>query len=221
MISEMTYVPKIGLAIVIWDDPRGLTRIFEQSSVWDFDAIFIFDGKFSMYKGKQEFPDLEVYRIVEDWAKTKPDTQVYYTYISDHTEAEKRNQAFWFVGKKNMDWVVICDSDEYVIWDKQKFLYEIQTLETNKYSCFGINLDHFGHIGKRPRLFFKPFQHFLVQHEDKPSHSTIYSTLSGTEVVDEIKHTEPLESIKLYHDKTLRSKAKLDEMDKYRKIKNH
>jgi len=216
----MTYVPKIGLAIIIWDDPRGLTRIFEQPSVWDFDSIFIFDGKWSMYKGKQQFPDLEVYRITEDWAKTKPDTQMYYTHISDHTEAEKRNQAFWFAAKKEVDWLVWCDSDEYVIWNKEKFLKEIQTLE-DKYSCFGITLNHFGQIGKRPRLFRKPSQHYLVQYPNKLSHSSIYSTLSASEVTTEISQTQPLKSIELYHDKTLRSKERIASMDIYHRIKNH
>jgi len=220
MTSEMTYVPKIGLAITIWDDPRGLTRIFEQKSVWDFDVIFILDGKWSTYKGKQQFPDLEVYRIVEDWARTKPDTQMYYTYINDSTEAEKRNKGFWFIGKKDVEWVVWLDSDEYVIWDKKDFLKELKTLP-KQYSCFPINLHHYAHIGKRPRLFHKPSQHYLVQHKDRLSHSTIYSTLSNSEVTQEMTHTQPLKSIKLYHDKTLRTKERLAAMDKYRKIKNH
>lgn len=221
MTSEMTYVPKIGLAIIIWDDPRGLTRIFEQCSVWDFDSIFIFDGKFSMFKGKPEFPKLEVYRIVEDWARTKPDTQVYYTHISDHTEAEKRNKAFWFSAKKGADWLVFCDSDEYVIWDKVKFLKDIQTLETNKYSCFPINFYHYELKAKRARLFYKPSQHYLLQHDDKPSHSCIYSTLSNSEVIAEMNYSKPLESINLYHDKSHRSKQRETDMDKYARIKNH
>lgn len=221
MILGMIYEPKIALLIHIWDDPRGLTRIFQQESTWNFDAIFIFDGKFSMYKGKQEFEDLEVFNVVEDWAKTKPDTDIFYTYFEDNTEAQKRNKGFWFAGKHDIVWAVVCDSDEYPEWDREAFLEECKYLDTEKLSCFPVNLHHYTHTGKSPRLFYKPSNIYIIQEENKLSHSSIYNGTTGKEITQEISGKEAIKSLRLYHDRELQSKARTKAMDEYARVINH
>lgn len=217
----MIYEPKLALLIHIWDDPRGLTRIFEQKSTWDFDSIFIFDGKFSMYEGRQEFPDLEVFNITSDWAKTEPNTEMYYIYTEDITEAEKRSKGFWFAGRKEVDWAVVCDSDEYPEMDRVSFLEELKLLPTEDYSCYGVPFHHYEDVSVRPRLFYKPENHYLLQYENKLSHSNIYNAISKKEVTTEISLHDPVEYLRLYHNKSLRSKVRKAGMDVYRRIPNH
>jgi len=212
----MIFDPKVALAINVWDDPRGMTRIFQNKSTWDFDYIFIFDGKWSNYPGDAEFPEHEVFNVVDDWAK-ETDVKLFYSWVEGMKQTQKRDYGFRTMGKVGVDWVLWCDSDEIPTYNKLDFMDEIVNLEVIGLQCFAIYHNYEGMIKRRPRLFKNPESIHM-----RKNHTEFYSDLrEGGDISDDIHQTDyTVESMTLLHEKSLLTRRRIKNTSLYRKDAN-
>lgn len=220
---QLSYNQTIGLICNVWDDPRGIMRMLEQESILDFDYLCFFDGKFSNWEGNAEFPEKEVFNIVDDFATKYADLiNTFYEYVSDKTEAEKRNHSFFRAAQIGMDWALICDADEIPKLDKHLWNEEKSQLANVSFGCHSVMLNNYNIIQRRPRLFNMREKPYLIQHEENTSHNHIYSSIDGRDMaVDITKTTYNVKSISLTHDKEFYSKYRFECRNNFAKVHNH
>jgi hypothetical protein len=213
----------LGLLCSCFDDPRGIMRMFEQPTIEDFDYLYFFDGKYSQWEGKAEFPVNETRDIVKDFGDTH-NISVYYELVEGKTEAMKRNHMFQVALDLGTDWALIIDSDEIPYINKHEWNIERTNLGKSKYGCFGVEsvgLD--GVLRRLPRLFNMREEPYLIQNESTLSHNHIYSALDGRDLPVDIteKPEYTVTSITTLHDKMFHTDQRFKDRFRYGAINNH
>jgi len=199
----------IGLLCSVWDDPRGVMRMLDQPTITDYDFVCFFDGKYKQWEGSPEFPKDEVANIIKDWANTKTDVNVYYEYVEDKTEAEKRNHMFFRAEQIGIDWAFIVDADEIPYIDKHEWNQEKVELADISFGCHSVVLDNYGMNQRRPRLYNMRERPYLLE-QGIGAHSRIYSSIDGRDIASDITKTKrDVRSLKLVHDKSFYSEKKM------------
>jgi hypothetical protein len=197
-------------------------RILEQETIKDFDFICFFDGKFRQWEGEHEFSEDETHNIVKDYGDTTDDVNIYYEYVEGKTEAEKRNFMFYRAHQIGMDWAFVVDSDEIPYINRESWNQESELLFKSDFGCHSVLLNNYDIIQRRPRLFNMKEKPYMVQHENEPSHSKIYSGIDGRDLTEDINKTAyDVGSISLIHDKEFHSKLRWDARKRFGSIGNH
>jgi hypothetical protein len=156
----------VAAGIVFFDDEKGLQRCL--SSIHSFvDLIIAIDGKFKYFEDDHDLSIDNSREVVESFPKT-----TYYCY-PNLTEIDKRNKYLEIAGTKEIDFLLVIDSDEYAITDTNEFsnnLAKIKEYKTgtvdgkikDKPDVYGIKIfeKHFepNYIRERyiERIFYKP-----------------------------------------------------------------
>jgi hypothetical protein len=211
---------KIAIGINYWDDPYGLMRLIQSLPLNIIYKIYLIDGS---YKGRY---DSAQYKDEMTDAIRHTCDKIHYVKMYDCKQIEKRNRYFELAEHDNVDWLIVIDSDEYVIMDNpelfERYLARLKE-EFPKPRCFPIANNNLGHFFPTPRLFSKPFNYRHVQQEGKISHGSLYDK-DGIEIINEMyvyyefaRKSRGLDGekacipfIRMIHDKEFRTQERLD-----------
>jgi hypothetical protein len=210
--------------IVFFDDEKGLQRCLSSIQAY-IDLIIAIDGRFKQFEDDHDLSIDNSRKVVESFPNA-----IYYCY-PNLTEIEKRNKYLEIAGSRDIDFLLVIDSDEYAIIDTKEFsenLAKIKEYKKNLYvdgkiedipEVYGIKIfeKHFekpGYIRERyiERVFYKPaklryqFIHCNMVDVDNPSRNFTSR-----------KYTSEINGITLYNDDDLRSNCYLQESIRYQR----
>jgi hypothetical protein len=202
---------RLAAGIVSFDDERGLRRCLK--SIHDHvDLMIVIDGKFRYFEDDHDLSIDNSREFVESFSNSV------YCCWPNLTEIEKRNKYLEFAGEKNVEFLLVIDSDEYAVIDGAEFLHNLEKLRnlkmTNGSHDDGGNTDVYGikifekHIEKPDyireryieRLFYKPGKlryqsiHCNLVDVDNPSRNFTTG-----------KYSSEIHGITLYNDDDLRT----------------
>jgi hypothetical protein len=215
----------IAAGIVFFDDEKGLERCLSSIHT-SVDLIIAIDGRFKHFNDDHSYSFDNSRKVVESFANTE-----YYCY-PDLTEIDKRNKYLQIAGSKNVDFLLIIDSDEYAVIDMSMFSKNLAKIKEYKTSVnvdggktndtpevYGINIfeKHFekpDYIRERyiERILYKPaklryqFIHCNLVDVDNPSRN--FTTR---------KYTSEINGITLYNDDDLRTNHYLERSVEYQR----
>jgi hypothetical protein len=202
---------RLAAGIVSFDDERGLRRCLK--SIHDHvDLMIVIDGKFRYFEDDHDISIDNSREVVESFSNSV------YCCWPNLTEIDKRNKYLEFAGEMNVEFLLVIDSDEFAVIDKEEFLYNLEKLRnlkmTNGSHDGGGNTDVYGikifekHIEKPnyireryiERLFYKPGKlryqsiHCNLVDVDNPSRNFTTG-----------KYSSEINGITLYNDDDLRT----------------
>lgn len=214
---------RIAAGIISFDDERGLQRCMD--SIHEYvDLMIVIDGKFRYFEDDHEISSDNSRDVVESFSNS-----VYCSY-PNLTEIEKRNKYLEFAGDKNMDFLLVIDSDEFAVVNEMDFQLNLDKLRNSKINSGrrdGDNPDVYGvkifekHFEKPnfireryiERMFYKPGKlryqsiHCNLVDIDNPSRNFTTG-----------KYSSELHGITLYNDDDLRTNHYLERSVQYQSI---
>ena len=215
----------IAAGIVFFDDEKGLQRCL--SSLQSFvDLIIAIDGKFKHFKDDHDLSVDNSRKIVESFPNA-----IYYCY-PNLTEIDKRNKYLEIAGTREIDFLLVIDSDEYAVIDineLSKNLFRIKEYKTSGAPVNGKSIDtpdvygikifekHFekpDYIRERyiEKIFYKPakLRYHLI-------HCNLIDVDDLTRNFTIRKYTSEIHGITLYNDDDLRSNHYLQRSIQYQR----
>jgi hypothetical protein len=223
VIDKMKGNMRIAAGIVSFDDERGLRRCM--NSIYEYmDLMIVIDGKFRYFEDDHDISSDNSRDVVESFSNSE-----YYCY-PNLTEIEKRNKYLEFAGDKNIDFLLVIDSDEFAAINEAEFLFNLDKLRNSKMNsdrCDGDNSDVYGakifekHFEKPncireryiERIFYKPGKlryqsiHCNLVDIDNPSRNFTTG-----------KYSSEIHGITLYNDDDLRTNHYLERSIQYQSI---
>jgi hypothetical protein len=215
--------PTIAAGIVFFDDEKGLQRCL--NSIYPFvDLVIAIDGKFKHFEDDHDLSIDNSRKVVESFSNAE-----YYCY-PDLTEIDKRNKYLEIAGGKEIDFLLVIDSDEYAVIDIKEFFINLAKIKEAKTSdtlvddkikdtpdVYGIKIfeKHFekpDFIRERyiERIFYKPaeLRYHLI-------HCNLIDVNNPTRNFTTRKYTSEINGITLYNDDSLRSNHYLQRSIQY------
>jgi hypothetical protein len=223
VIDKMKENRRIAAGIISFDDERGLQRCM--NSIHEYvDLMIVIDGKFRYFEDDHEISSDNSRDVVESFSNSA------YCCYPNLTEIEKRNKYLEFAGDKNMDFLLVIDSDEFAVVNEVDFLFNLDKLRNSKINSGrrdGDNPDVYGvkifekHFEKPnfireryiERMFYKPGKlryqsiHCNLVDIDNPSRNFTTG-----------KYSSELHGITLYNDDDLRTHHYLERSVQYQSI---
>jgi hypothetical protein len=179
LTSENTQY-QIAVAINYWDDPKGLIKILTNDKVYDYVAKFyVIDGR---YEGRNDEPESHPDYLI--------DLEKIYSKIHVvNMDGKKKRNMYWKLAQAHkMDYVIVCDSDEYIDFDVPKLESSLRTIDERPEKCYPV-MQHMEGITtmSRPRLFKAPFtfRHLQSEKENTISHGSLYDK-DDTEIINQM-----------------------------------
>ena len=178
----MTY--RVGVGINSFDDPKGLIKILTNDRLYDFiDTFFIFEGR---YKERQDpylnDPDY-VYDIKSIYKK------IHLRVSNNYSQIEKRNWYWEEAEKANLDYMIVCDTDEFIDINPPVFESSLRIIDKRPEKCYPIQT-HMQDVMTmfRPRLFKAPFTFRHRKSETTISHGSLWEDYgeSDKEVIQQM-----------------------------------
>jgi uncharacterized protein YlbG (UPF0298 family) len=120
----------ISAGIVFFDDGKGLQRCLNSIRNCT-DLIIAIDGKFKYFEGDHDISIDKSREVIESLPNS-----AYYCH-PNLTEIDKRNKYLEIAGSKNIDFLLVIDSDEYAVIDKTKFSKNLDKIKEYKTSPYG------------------------------------------------------------------------------------
>jgi hypothetical protein len=211
---------RIGAGIVFFDDAKGLERCLH-SIASNVDLVITIDGKFKEFDEDYDISIDGSREVVESFPNTK-----YYCY-PNFTEIEKRNKYLEIAAKLGIDFLIVIDSDEYAVIDKDELRRNLQIIKSGKElseACnqyipevYGIKMFE-EHYEKQNRIIERYNERLLY----KPGYlrySSIHSNLidinNRNRNFTTSKYTGEIHGITLYNDDRLRSSSYISKILKY------
>jgi hypothetical protein len=121
----MNNVVTTAAGIVFFDDEKGLQRCLSSIHAY-VDLIIAIDGKFKQFEDDHDLSIDNSREVVESFPNS-----TYHCY-SNLTEIEKRNKYLEIAGSKNIDFLLVIDSDEYAIIDINEFSKNLAKIKEYK-----------------------------------------------------------------------------------------
>lgn len=205
---------KIGCGICYWDDPQGLLRILESDFYQKVHTVFLIDGRYKGREDKEENDPTLGQQIAKHYDK------VHYVRMYNAKQIEKRNKYWELAEKYDMDLMFVIDSDVIPIINEDFDKGMTIAMQFEDTQCFPLYCDNCGIQKRTVRLFRKPFDFRHRQNKNvNISHSQIFKDHGkGNEDIhsthqkflDEFGQNRAIKGIVLVHDKSFRSKKRLD-----------
>src|SRR5262245_24563763 len=214
---------RIAAGIISFDDERGLQRCMD--SIHEYvDLIIVIDGKFRYFEDDHEISSDNSRDVVESFSNS-----VYCSY-PNLTEIEKRNKYLEFAGDKNMDFLLVIDSDEFAVVNEMDFQLNLDKLRNSKINSgrrdgdnpevYGVKIfeKHFekpNFIRERyiERMFYKPGK---LRYQS--IHCNLVDTDNPSRNFTTGKYSSELHGITLYNDDDLRTNHYLERSVQYQSI---
>lgn len=215
-------IVRIAAGIVFFDDEKGLDRCLRSIQSY-VDLIIAIDGKFKYFEDDHDFSTDNSRKVIESFPNA-----VYYCY-PNLTEIDKRNKYLEIAGNKEIDFLLVIDSDEYAVTDTNEFSKNLAKIKENKTGApvdgkikdtpdvYGIKIfeKHFeklDFIRERyiERIFYKPdkLRYHLI-------HCNLVDIDDPTRNFTSRKYTSEIHGITLYNDDDLRSNHYLQRSIQY------
>lgn len=137
VIDKMKANRRIAAGVISFDDERGLQRCMNFINEY-VDLMIVIDGKFRYFEDDHEISSDNSRDVVESFSNSA------YCCYPNLTEIEKRNKYLEFAGDKNMDFLLVIDSDEFAVVNEVDFLFNLDKLRNSKINsgrCDGDNPD--------------------------------------------------------------------------------
>ncbi len=211
----------MSVGINYWDDPKGLIKILTNDTVYDYvDKFYIIDGR---YKDRLDLPEHDP-DYLRDLKKIY--SKIESVDMAGSIQIDKRNKYWELAEKDEMDYLIVCDSDEYITINPQTFSASLRNIDNRPEQCYPVRTVGVM-IQKRPRLFKAPFtfRHRENKGGNGISHGSLYTDYgkSDKEVIAQmyawyIDHPKRekdndnhlgVPGIVMYHDKEYRSKDRV------------
>lgn len=213
---------RIAAGIVSFDDERGLRRCM--NSIHEYvDLMIVIDGRFRYFEDDHDISSDNSREVVKSFSNS-----AYYCY-PNLTEIEKRNKYLEFAGDKSIDFLLVIDSDEFVVINEAEFLLHLDKLRNLKMiggyrgdtaDVYGVKIfeKHFEKpncIRERyiERIFYKPgnlrYQSIHCNLVDVDNPARNFTT--G-------KYSSEIHGITLYNDDDLRSNHYLERSILYQNV---
>ena len=208
---------KVAVGINYYDDPKGLIRILSDETLYDYVSTFyVIDGRYAQrYDLPENDPDftLDLKSIY---------SKMHLVQMSNVTQIEKRNTYFDLAVENNEDFLIVCDSDEFIRIDPDTLDSSLRTTMDRQARCYPI-LQYMDGVTNqpRPRLFKAPFDYKHIDSQrDCISHGSLWDE-NGKEVIGEMynwfkdhpKRDEHgltgIPGIAMWHDKTYRTRERV------------
>jgi len=214
---------RIAAGIISFDDERGLQRCMD--SIHEYvDLMIVIDGKFRYFEDDHEISSDNSRDVVESFSNS-----VFCSY-PNLTEIEKRNKYLEFAGDKNMDFLLVIDSDEFAVVNEMDFQLNLDKLRNSKINSGrrdGDNPDVYGvkifekHFEKPnfireryiERMFYKPGK---LRYQS--IHCNLVDTDNPSRNFTTGKYSSELHGITLYNDDDLRTNHYLERSVQYQSI---
>jgi hypothetical protein len=160
----------IAAGIVFFDEEKGLQRCLNSIRSY-IDVIIAIDGKFKYFEDDHDISMDNSREVVESFPNA-----AYYCY-PNLTEIDKRNKYLEIAGSRNIDFLLVIDSDEYAVIDKTKFSKNLDKIKEYKTSPNG---DGDGKTMKdKPDVYgIKIFE----KHFEKPDYIREYRNFTSTDM---------------------------------------
>ena len=219
MTSENTQY-QIAVAINYWDDPKGLIKILTNDKVYDYVAKFyVIDGR---YEGRNDEPESHPDYLID---LEKIYSKIHVVNMDGKKQIEKRNMYWKLAQAHKMDYVIVCDSDEYIDFDVPKLESSLRTIDERPEKCYPV-MQHMEGITtmSRPRLFKAPFtfRHKQSEKDNTISHGSLYDK-DDTEIINQMymwfkdhpkrqvnsDNQSGVDGIQMWHNKEFRSKERV------------
>ena len=207
---------KIGIGLSCYQDFDSLRRMLMSCESYPIDKIIAIDGRYDGYPTKQEYSDQDVLDLFDSF-QTKVEVFPY----SGNQNAKRQ---IYFDLAKNLDIIIVMDSDEYFLPDKTNWALFVQDLEqkvkdnahTYKQAyCLpvylldkGVQKMPDGYHENLPRIFHRPTE---LQYVD--DHFSIRNKKTG--VLMSFEGNSVIQHIAMGHDHNLRTKQYNDNTKKY------
>ena len=212
----------IAAGILFFDDEKGLQRCLNSIQSY-VELIIAIDGKFKYFDDDHDLSIDSSRKVVESFSNA-----VYYCY-PNLTEIDKRNKYLEIAGSKEVDFLLVIDSDEYAVIDINEFsknLAKIKEYKTGAHvngktkdtpDVYGIKIfeKHFekpDFIRERyiERIFYKPakLRYHLI-------HCNLVDVNDPSRNFTSRKYTSEINGITLYNDDDLRSNHYLQRSIQY------
>jgi len=185
----------IGVAINSWDEPEGILRILQGENVYEFfDKFIIIEGRYLGRLDKAEKDNRIMDEIPRHFDK------VIYERLEDVKQIDKRNR-YWELSK-GLDWLVICDTDETIELETEKFSRWLVDYKDYPARCFPVSTLNVAWRVERPRLFRNPYglKHKQNYFQHNISHGSVF---------DE-NNKEIISNMYIYRDETAGYKKHVD-----------
>ena len=222
--SMINRSPTTAAGIVFFDDEKGLQRCLNSihSCV---DLIIAIDGKFKHFEDDHDLSVDNSRKVVESFPNA-----IYCCY-PNLTEIDKRNKYLEIAGSKEVDFLLVIDSDEYAVIDITKFSKNLAKIKEYKTGAlvddkikdtpdvYGIKIfeKHFekpDFIRERyiERIFYKPakLSYHLI-------HCNLVDVDDPTRNFTSRKYTSEINGITLYNDDDLRNHHYLQRSIQYQR----
>ena len=192
-------------------------RILSDETVYDYISTFyVIDGR---YKDRFDLPENDP-EFTLDLKSIY--SKMHLVQMSNVTQIEKRNVYFELAKENNEDFLIVCDSDEFIRIDPDTLNSSLLTIQSRKDRCYPILQYMEGVTSQpRPRLFKSPFSYKHVDSQtDCISHGSLWDE-NGKEVIGEMynwfkdhpKRDEHgligIPGIAMWHDKTYRTRERV------------
>ena len=223
IVDKMKENMGIAAGIVSFDDERGLRRCM--SSIYDcVDLMIIIDGKFRHFDDDHDISRDNSRDVVESFSNS-----AYYCY-PNLTEIEKRNKYLEIADEKNIEFLLVIDSDEYAIISESEFLSsldKIRNLKINRTCLDGNNTDVYGvkifekHFEK-PNCVRERYIERILYKPGKLRYQSIHCNL--VDVANPVrnfttgKYSSEIQGITLYNNDDLRTSHYLERSLQYQSI---
>ena len=213
----------IAAGILFFDDEKGLQRCLNSNQSY-VELIIAIDGKFKYFDDDHDLSIDSSRKVVESFSNA-----VYYCY-PNLTEIDKRNKYLEIAGSKEVDFLLVIDSDEYAVIDVNEFSRNLAKIKEYKTGgapvngkskdtpdVYGIKIfeKHFekpDYIRERyiERIFYKPakLRYHLI-------HCNLIDVDDPSRNFTSRKYTSEINGITLYNDDDLRNNHYLQRSIQY------
>jgi hypothetical protein len=223
VIDKLKENRRIAAGIVSFDDERGLRRCM--NSIHEFvDLMIVIDGKFRYFEDDHDISIDNSRYVVESFSNSA------YSCYPNLTEMEKRNKYLEFAGDKNIDFLLVIDSDEFALINEEEFLFNLDKLSNSKINSdrrdgdspdvYGVKIfeKHFEKpncIRERyiERIFYKPGR---LRYQS--IHCNLVDIDNPTRNFTTGKYSSEIHGITLYNDDDLRTNRYLERSIQYQSI---
>jgi hypothetical protein len=213
----------IAAGIVFFDDEKGLQRCLSSIQAY-VDLIIAIDGRFQHFEDDHDISIDNSRKVVESF-----NNAIYYCY-PNLTEIDKRNKYLKIAGTKEIDFLLVIDSDEYAAIDINELSKNLANIKEYKTGSavdddktkdtpdvYGIKISekHFekpDFIRERyiERIFYKPakLRYHLI-------HCNLIDVDDPSRNFTSRKYTSEINGITLYNDDDLRTNHYLQRSIQY------
>lgn len=211
---------RIGAGIVFFDDAKGLKRCLH-SIASNVDLVITIDGKFKEFDEDYDISIDGSREVVESFPNTR-----YYCY-PNITEIEKRNKYLEIAAKLGIDFLIVIDSDEYAVIDKEELRRNLHFIMAGKElseACnefipevYGVKM--FDEQYEKQNMIIERYNERLLYKPGFLRYSAIHSNLidinNSNRNFTTSKYTGEIDGITLYNDDRLRSSSYISKSLKY------